>query len=261
MRTEMTVALAIVFLLAGCGSGDSARTEPATEETTTAVIKSAPAAAAGPTGTATISGIVRYEGDVPAMKTIRMDADPGCAKKHAAPVKSEVLVLGEGNTLGNVFIRVAGGLPDGSYPPPGDAVVIDQVGCRYRPRVLGVMAGQPLQILNSDGLLHNIHALPEVNKTFNTAMPASRTEATVTFDQPEGMFKIKCDVHPWMGAWISVMPHPFFDVTAGDGRFSLENLPAGSYEIEAWHEKLGARTLTAEVADGQSVELEFIVKK
>ncbi len=204
-----------------------------------------------------ITGTVKYDGAVPKLRTIRMDADPGCAKKHSSPVKSEVLVLGDGNTLGNVFVRVIKGAPAKAYPAPKEPVVIDQEGCRYDPHVLGVMVGQPLKILNSDGLLHNIHALPKINKSFNMAMPATRKEADATFTKEESMFKIKCDVHPWMGAWIAVMTHPFFDVTTTDGKFDIGNLPPGTYEIEAWHEKLKTKTASVTISGDESQTVDF----
>ena len=211
----------------------------------------------GLTFAGSVTGTVKYEGAVPKLRTIRMDADPGCAKKHASPVQSEMLVLGDGNTMGNVFIRVKSGAPAKDYPAPTEPVVIDQQGCRYIPHVLGVMAGQPLKILNSDGLLHNIHALPKVNKSFNMAMPATRTEADATFTKEEFMFKVKCDVHPWMGAWVAVMTHPFFDVTATDGKFDIGNLPPGTYEIEAWHEKLKTKTASVTISGDESQTVDF----
>ena len=204
-----------------------------------------------------VTGTVKYEGAVPKLPPIRMDADPGCAKKHDSPVKSEALVLGDGNTIGNIFVRVKSGVPAKDYPAPKEPVVVDQQGCRYIPHVLGVMAGQPLKILNSDGLLHNIHALPKVNKSFNMAMPATRTEAEATFTKEEFMFKVKCDVHPWMGAWVAVMTHPFFDVTAADGKFDIGNLPPGTYEIEAWHEKLKTKTASVTISGDESQTIDF----
>ena len=213
----------------------------------------------GLTVAGSVTGTVKYDGTAPKMRQIRMDADPACAKKHASPALSEMLVMGDGNTMGNVFVRVKSGVPKKEYPAPKEPVVIDQVGCRYTPHVLGVMAGQPLKILNSDGLLHNIHALPKVNKSFNMAMPATRKEADATFTKEEFMFKIKCDVHPWMGAWIAVMTHPFFDVTATDGKFDLGNLPPGTYEIEAWHEhqRLGTKTASVTISGDESQTVDF----
>ena len=190
-----------------------------------------------------------------------MEADPGCAKKHSTPPESEFLVLGEGNTMGNVYVNVSGGLPGGSYPPPAEPAVLDQEGCKYVPHVLGVMQNQKIKVLNSDGLLHNVHSLPKVNASFNRAMPANVKEAEYSFDKTEAPFKIKCDVHPWMGAWVAVLPHPYFAVTGKDGKFSIAGLPAGSYELEAWHEKLGTRTMSATVGDGESSTVDIVFSR
>jgi hypothetical protein len=119
------------------------------------------------------------------------------------------------------------------------------------------MVGQTLKLKNSDGLLHNVHALPKVNTPFNMAMPANRTEADTKFGKEEGMFLIKCDVHPWMSAYVGVFANPFFAVSGKDGKFSIGGLPDGTYEVEAWHEKLGVKTGTVTVAAGKSATLDF----
>lgn len=204
-----------------------------------------------------VGGTVKYEGKVPSLAPPRMDADPGCAKKHAgSPPPNELLVLGPGNAMANILVRVKKA-PPGSHPVPTKPAQLDQQGCQYKPHVLAVRAGQPVKILNSDGLLHNVHALPGKNSEFNRAMPASVTETTVTFDKPEDPFKIKCDVHPWMGAWVAVFDHPFFAVTGADGTFTIPNLPDGTYEIEAWHEKLPAKSATVTVSGSAAKTVDF----
>jgi plastocyanin len=209
-----------------------------------------------------ISGTVTFAGKAPNLKPLAMDADPACAKKHSKPVPAEMLVLGGGQTMGNIMVWVSKGLPAGkTFPAPKEPVVLDQKGCVYVPHVMGIMVGQPYRILNSDGIMHNIHTLPKVNPTFNQAFPATRKEATTTFAKPEAIFQVKCDVHPWMSAFIGVFTHPFYSVTSTDGKFTISGLDPGTYEITAWHEKLGTQTASVTVAanDKKTQDFKFAV--
>jgi plastocyanin len=200
-----------------------------------------------------ITGTVTFAGKAPNLRPLAMDADPACAKKHSAPVPNEMLVLGGGNTMGNIMVWVSKGLPAGkSWPAPKTPVVLDQKGCVYQPHVMGIMVGQAYKILNSDGILHNVHALPKINKAFNRAMPPTVKEASATFDKPEALFLIKCDVHPWMSAYVGVFTHPFFSVTGTDGKFTISGLDPGTYEITAWHEKLGTQTASVTVGANET---------
>ncbi len=210
---------------------------------------------------ASISGTIVYEGKVPKLRPIPMDADPICASEHTETVRLEILVLGEGQTLANVFVHVKGGLPEKVYPSPANPVVIDQVGCIYSPHVFGIRVGQPLDMLNSDATLHNIRAMPKVNRVFNIAMPKGKRTRRKVFNKEEFMFPIKCDVHPWMGAWCAVMSHPFFDTTGIDGKFTIEGLEAGTYEIEAWHERLGTRTAIVSVTADETKTIDFAISR
>ena len=205
-----------------------------------------------------VTGTVTYTGKPPTLKPLTMDADPVCAKKHKGPVASESLVLGSGNTMGHILVWVSKGLPGGkTFPVPQAPVVLDQNGCQYKPHVMGIMAGQPYKILNSDALPHNVHTLPKVNKSFNQSMPGTLKEVTTKFDKPEPVFQVKCDVHPWMTAWIGVFPHPFYSVTATDGKFTISGLDAGTYEITAWHEKLGTQTASITVGANDKKTQDF----
>jgi len=225
--------------------------------TRTLAVASLLAAGAHAAAAGTITGTVTYEGKVPALKPLDVAAEPVCAKKHPT-VPNEVLVLGPGNTMANIMVRVVGGLPAGkTYPPPAQPVVMDQQGCQYVPHVMGIMVGQQFKVLNSDGVLHNVHALPNVNQQFNLAMPPARKEATATFGKEEGMFVIKCDVHPWMRSYIGVMSNPFFVVTRTDGKFEIPNLPAGTYQIEAWHERLGTQKASVTVGATETKPVSF----
>jgi len=200
-----------------------------------------------------ITGTVTFDGKAPTLRPLAMEGDPACAKKHSGPVPSEALVLGSGNTMGNIIVWVSKGVPAGkTYPAPTTPVVLDQNGCQYKPHAMGIMIGQPYKILNSDGILHNIHTLPKVNPSFNQAFPATRKEATTKFDKPEAIFGIKCDVHPWMSAFVGVFTHPFYSVTSTDGKFTISGLDPGTYEITAWHEKLGTQTASVTVAANET---------
>jgi plastocyanin len=158
--------------------------------------------------------------------------------------------------MANVMVMIKGPVA-GSHTAPKEAVVLDQDGCTYDPHVLGLMVGQTLKIRNSDGLLHNVHALPKVNTPFNMAMPANRTEAEHTFGKSEGMFLVKCDVHPWMSAYVGVFSHPYFAVSGKDGKFAIDGVPDGTYDVEAWHEKLGVKSGKVTVAAGKPATIDF----
>ena len=196
-----------------------------------------------------ITGTITFNGTPPKLPALSMDADPACAKKHPTPAADERLVLGSGQAMGNVMVWVSKGLPSGkTYPAPSTPVTLDQNGCQYKPHAQGIMVGQAYKILNSDGILHNVHSLPKVNAQFNKPMPPTLKETSTTFTKPEPIFEIKCDVHPWMRAWIGVFTHPFYAVTGPDGKFTISGLDAGTYEITAWHEVLGTQTATVTVA-------------
>jgi hypothetical protein len=261
-------ALAAVFA-AGCGGKDdddedrpkSSRAAGASKEGAAAPAASAASAgpAAGATGSASITGKIVFEGAVPAAEKFKMSADAFCAKSHPGDVSREDIAIGKDKGLANVFVYVKSGI-NGTYPAPAAAATIDQRGCTYHPHVFGMVAGQSLEILNSDDTLHNIHSLPEKNEAFNLGMPVKGMKYTKKFDQPEVMIRIKCDVHGWMAAYCGVLSHPFFAVTAADGTYRIKDLPAGTYTIEAWHEKLGTQTQQITVGAQESKPAAFTFK-
>jgi len=185
---------------------------------------------------------------------IKMDADPQCASFHTEDVYTEAVVTDADGNLANVFVYVKEGAAP-SAAPAGE-VILDQQGCVYTPHVTGVVVGQTMKIRNSDQVLHNVHALPTVNAEFNQGQPFAGMELEKTFDKPEIMIPVKCDVHPWMKSYIGVMEHSYFAVSGADGSFSIEGLAPGDYVLEAWHEELGTRTQSVTVADG-AVDVSF----
>ena len=210
---------------------------------------------------ASISGTVTFNGDAPEMALLDMAADPVCAEKNQEePKRRQVLVLGDDQRIANVLVQIKGGLPSMEHEAPAAVVEFDQGGCQYSPHVFALRVGQTLKILNPDGTLHNVHAFSKVNAEFNEAMPKFRTELEKVFDKAEPTpFAVKCDVHPWMNAWAAVFDHPYFAVTGSDGSFTIGNLPAGTYELEIWHERLPAQTVTVTVAAGEKATLDDVV--
>ena len=259
-------ALMGTALLSGCGGKDddedrpkSSRAAGAAKDGVGATSAPAASAAAGATGAASITGKIVFEGAVPAAEKFKMSADAFCAKLHPGDVSREDIAIGKDKGLANVFVYVKTGI-SGTYPPPATAATIDQKGCTYHPHVFGMVAGQNLEILNSDDTLHNIHSLPEKNEAFNLGMPVKGMKYTKKFDKQEVMIRIKCDVHGWMSAYCGVLSHPFFAVTAADGTYTIKDLPAGTYTIEAWHEKLGTQTQQVTVGAQESKPAAFTFK-
>jgi plastocyanin len=197
----------------------------------------------------TVTGTVTFDGKAPALKPIPMDADPACAKKHSGPVPNEALVLGSGNTMGNIIVWVSKGLPAGkTYPAPTTPVVLDQNGCRYHPHVLGVMAGQSVQIKNDDPTTHNIHPTPKDNREWNESQPPSSPALEKNFAREEIMLPVKCNQHPWMKMYVNVVKSPFFAVTDKSGKYEIKGLPPGDYTLAFVHEKLGEQDQKVTVA-------------
>jgi plastocyanin len=206
---------------------------------------------------ANLKGSIRLEGTPPEAQTINRRSDPYCEQQGEA--KAQNFVVSNGG-LQNVFVYVKDGLGELKFPVPTTPVVLDQQGCIYVPRVFGIQAGQTLEILNSDETLHNVHALPNNNREFNRGQPLKGLKQTHVFTTAEVMVPFKCDVHNWMNAWVGVLNHPFYDVSGPGGAFDIQNLPPGTYTIEAWHEKLGTQTQTVTIGPKETKELAFTFK-
>src|SRR5579871_2862682 len=211
-----------------------------------------------PTG-ATVRGVVRVEGQIPAGKSISMAADPACAKQHPSPILAQEVVADTKGDLQNVIVFVSEGLGDRTFDPPPGPVVVEQKGCQYQPHVLAVRANQTLQLVNDDPTSHNIHPVPANNREWNKAEPPG-SKMEETFAREEIAIPVKCNVHPWMKGYIAVFKHPYFAVTGKDGGFDLSNLPPGTYTIKAWHEKLGTSTQTVTVGANETKEISFVFK-
>jgi hypothetical protein len=206
-------------------------------------------------GAADITGKVTLKGTPPPERTIEFDAM--CGKLQPKPVTTRHYVVGADKGLANVFVYIKQGAQ--KTPATGDGPLLDQVGCIYEPYVMGVVTGQKIKIRNSDPMLHNVHATPKTNKEFNFAQVSKGQVNERAFEAPEVLVRMKCDVHQWMFAYIGVVDHPYFAVTDKDGNFTIKNVPAGKYTVEAVHQKAAPTGKTAEVEAGKSVNFEIEV--
>jgi hypothetical protein len=238
----------LASLAVACGGPPS---QQATPPATTAAAPGAPAA--GSTGNGTISGKVSFAGTAPAPEKVKVAADPKCQSMHPQGLQKQTVQVKEGG-LAHVFVWVKNA--PGAQPASAEPALLDQKGCEYHPHVMGVRTGQPIKIRNSDDTLHNIHPRPTVNQEFNVGQPRKGMESTKSFDKQEIMIPVGCDVHPWMRSYISVVDHPYFAVTDDDGTYEIKGLPAGEYEVEAYHEKLKTQTQKVTVKDGDN-KLDF----
>ena len=212
-------------------------------------------------GTATITGSVKFNGKKPRTRPIDMaGADEKCAELHDGKrLRPDTVVLNENGTLRNVFVWVKSGAEGWSFPMPEDDVLLDQKGCTYTPHVQGMRTGQSLSIKTSDPTAHNVHGYAKVNRSFNRSQPAGAANVTIRMrrDEASPPMKVKCDIHPWMNAYVGVVDHPYFAVTGDDGSFTLSNLPPGTYTIEVWHEKYETMEQTITIGDNESQALDF----
>jgi plastocyanin len=209
--------------------------------------------------TASLKGVVRFEGMPPKSKLISMSADPSCAKQHSSPVLAQEVVTDSKGDLQNVVVFVAEGLGDRTFEVPTQPVVVEQKGCMYTPHVLAVRANQPLHVVNDDPTSHNIHPTPANNREWNKAEPPG-TSLDESFAREEIAIPVKCNVHPWMHGYVAVFKHPYFAVTGKDGSFDLSSLPPGTYTIKAWHEKLGMSMQTITIGANETKEISFVFK-
>lgn len=243
----------LVPFAAACGGAEEAAAPaaPASNE---------PAAAAPDLSQAGgVAGSAMFAGEAPAAEAIQMAADPFCQSTHSDVVMSTPVMVDADGGLMNVVVHISSGLEGYAFDDAMDQAVLDQNGCVYNPHVLAMQAGQTIIIRNSDDTLHNVNVQPANNPAFNQGQPLAGMELERTFDNAEVGIPARCDVHPWMGAFISVFDHPYFSVSTEAGAFAIPQLPPGDYVVEAWHETLGTMTQSVTVTPNETaaVSIEF----
>jgi len=270
------LAAIALAMLVGCGGGDAPPSKPSGggggstgggdkkpagggSKKTTEKKEAAPKDAKG-----SIKGAVSFEGDAPKRKQIDVSGDKTCTALHASePLMTEDLPIVKDGKLANVIVYVKTGAEKWSFDAPTTAAVVDQKGCHYVPHILAIMAGQPIEVLNSDETTHNIHGKSPTgeNPEFNISQTKAGQKDTKKLEAAELPYMLGCDVHKWMNARVGVFDHPFFAVTGEDGAFELKGLPDGEYEVEGWHETLKTTSGKVTIKDGAAAELKLSFKK
>jgi plastocyanin len=253
MKVKKWLAVCIMpglVLMAGCGKKE-AEEQPAAPAASSAAPAATPI---DPATVASITGTVKFDGPAPKAAKIDMSQDPNCAGSNTA---ENVVVVD--SKLANVFVYVKEGLGNRTFDVPKDAVTLTQSGCRYKPHVLGVMAGQTIKIVNADPTTHNIHPTPKNNRDWNESQAPQAAALEKTFAREEISLPVQCNQHPWMRMYVNVMKNPFYAVSGPDGKFEITGLPPGDYTIAFVQEKLGEQDqkVTLAAKDSKTLDITF----
>lgn len=249
--------IAVLALVCGCGEGVDEGAGAKAPASAAADAAAAPKKKVDPAQTGTISGVVGFAGAPPTPKRVKMTSSE-CSGLHKEEVQDVAVDVKDGKLAG-ALVRIRSGLEGYGFPAPAEPVVLDQEGCLFKPRLLGVMVGQRVLMKNSDDFLHNVHTFPELNDSYNRGFPTRGSTQETKFEQPE-IVPVKCDVHTWMKAHIGVSPHPFFKVTGADGAYAFTGVPAGEYVVEVWHDTLKPVEQTVKLAAKGTATANFDVK-
>ena len=203
-----------------------------------------------------VTGVVRFEGTVPEQSVTQLSGWAECAAQHPQgnPPAGDILV--NDGRVQNALVYIKDGLGTRVFAVPTEPVSVDQKGCIFLPRVVGVQVDQALKFLNSDALAHNVHGFAQTAKPWNVSLGVKGMTRTIKADKPETVIEVKCDVHPWMRVYVGVFSHPYFAVSGTDGSFTFRNLPPGEYTLEAWHERFGTRSQKVSLGEKETKEVE-----
>jgi len=259
-----TVALASVALLTGCPGGDQGKSSGGSKSSKPSTAK--PTGSAGATKTAAdpgagakfgkgvIKATVKFTGEAPEMKVPKKRGEAEFCKDKEVAYNA---VVHKDGKLQDVYVGLADEQFKGDYSDDAKPVSIDQVDCMYTPRIQGAMPEQEIKIKNSDATLHNVNAGKGAATLFNSAQPKGAGDLVKSFEEP-GIYRLKCDVHSWMRAFVVISDNPFHGVTGADGTATINKVPDGKYKLVAWHSQYGKKVKDVEVKGGEvAVEIEF----
>jgi len=252
-QSTLAVAITAAVVLGACGKSQP----PQKSE----VAKSPEYFHADPATAGTLRGRITFHGAAPAKTAISMNAEAWCEAAHKKdPVFDQAVMVGKDAGLANAFVYIQAGLEGKTFEPVKETVTIDQHGCMFQPRAIGIRAGQTLIVTNSDEVSHNIHPLAKNNREWNQQQPPQSPALQRKFARAEVMIPVKCNVHAWMHAYIGVVEHPYFAVTGPDGSFAWINVPPGDYTIAVWHEKLGEQSRQVHLEKSGQAAVDFVYR-
>lgn len=205
----------------------------------------------------TVSGRAVFKGTLPEQTTLQLGGWSACATQHPNSLPKAGDILVHDGYLQNVVVYIKEGLGDRVFMVPEEAVLSDQQGCMFQPRIMTARVDQLIRFLNSDPIAHNVHGLPQQARPWNFSLGVKGASQTIMVETPENVIPIKCDIHGWMRAYVGVFDHPYFAVTDARGEFSLPNIPPGQYTIEAWHERFGAQQQQIMIGEKEAQEIVF----
>ena len=257
------IVLAGIVMLAACSKdrNEGAKRDQAAPNVGGKSVSMSPIFHVDPATVGSIAGSIHLSGQRPSRKAIDMSEDPACVEAHHGKAVDESLVVGPSGGVANAFVYVKTGLEGKRFEVPAAPAVIDQNGCWFRPRVLGIQTNQILQVMNSDPVTHNIHPMAQVNREWNHSQGAGDAPLERRFIKPEVMIRVKCNIHSWMHAFIGVVDNPYFAVSGEDGNFVIGNLPAGDYTLGIWQESLGMQERRVTVAARGKTKVEITFKR
>ncbi len=243
----------IVLALAACGAKNGSEQD---------AVSKRPDLPAFPAATAklVIRGKVVLGKEGAKAENLNVSADSYCQECWKTPPLKESTRVAKDGGLPNVFVWLEGLETRWNFEIPEKPVKINQKGCLYIPHVVGVMAGQKIEVRNSDDTIHNVHLVARKNKQFNFQQKKDQVDLVDKLKRPE-LAILKCDIHPWMRQFVHIKPHPIFCVSQDDGTFELPAVPPGKYELRVWHELHGTRSQKIELLDGKPLSLRIDYSK
>lgn len=241
---------ALGLAISGCGNKQESTSTSAPAATSGVAVDAATAGS--------VSGTVQLMGTPPKMKPINMAAEPSCAKQHATPVTSQEVMLGKDGALENVVVYLKGDFTKYKFDAAQSPATITQKGCMYDPHIVALQTSQPFQVVNADPVTHNIHPIPKDNREWNESQPPGAAPIDRNFSHEEIAIPVKCNIHPWMKAYVAVFDNPYFAVTGADGSFDLKNVPPGSYTLMAWQELYGTTQQAITIGPKESKTLKLV---